>query len=98
MNRELRRGMGRIWMNFLLKLKDLLLAVAVIAVGLIFAWYCAIRKIPWGLSVINLGLLLDLAIAFYIPAMVWGVLRGNRPGRWLIGIPILLLFHVLWSH
>jgi hypothetical protein len=71
------------------------LTSAAIIVGLILAWYWAIKTIPWGRPVITLALLFNLVIAFYIPVLVWGVFRGNRPGLWLISIPVLVVMH-LW--
>ena len=83
--------------DLLLKLKDVLLTVMAITVGLILAWYWAIKNVAWGLPVINLALLCNLAIAFYIPALVWGVLRGDHPGRWLITVPIAMIMHFLFT-
>ena len=79
--------------GLLLKLKDFLLTSVAIFVGLILAWYWTIENITWAKPVITLALLFNVAIAFYIPVLVWGVLRGNRPGLWLMIIPILVAMH-----
>jgi hypothetical protein len=79
--------------DLLLKLKDFLLTSVAIFVGLILAWYWGIENIAWAKPVFTFALLFNVAIAFYIPVLIWGVLRGNRPGLWLIIIPILVAMH-----
>ena len=81
--------------DLLLKSKDFLLATISIILGLIIAWYWGLKNIAWGSPVITVALVFNLFTAFYIPLLFWGILRGNRPGRWLLTIPILVAIR-LW--
>lgn len=87
------------WPAALAAAAEYLMAAAAIVVGLILAWTWGIKTVPWahawGRPAITLALLFNVATAFYIVALAWGLLRGKRPGLWLMAIPVLVLMH-LW--